>query len=359
MKKRWFMASICIALCLGSSMASAAQETSTLLQEGDLQALEPKWEWQKDYNGWKYINDRGTYKRNTWQKINGFWYYFDNDGYMATDWKKIGGIEYCFSESGELEVGWLYHEEEEKWHYYTEDGFAQKGWYQEKDGSWYWFSNKGEMVSSGYKNISGKRYYFFDNGQMAANQYVGLAYMDENGIRNRDRDIAIQGKKDSYTITPEVKEAFTEASKNIPRYWVKKFVDQGWQVLYYPNKKYFSAPVTGSGVYYVCHKLDTNYKKIKICNPSDLTEAFGEYIGYASGCYDRNSTAAIDLVMNRDSVDEFVYIPDYFEDDLVFYFGKLVGAYAGSPSTRSEMQKEAPEVTEILNNILYGQAKKE
>ncbi len=359
MKKRWFMASICIALCLGSSMASAAQETSTLLQEGDLQELEPKWEWQKDYNGWKYINDRGTYKRNTWQKINGFWYYFDNDGYMATDWKKIGGIEYCFSESGELEVGWLYHEEEEKWHYYTEDGFAQKGWYQEKDGSWYWFSNKGEMVSSGYKNISGKRYYFFDNGQMAANQYVGLAYMDENGIRNRDRDIAIQGKKDSYTITPEVKEAFTEASKNIPRYWVKKFVDQGWQVLYYPNKKYFSAPVTGSGVYYVCHKLDTNYKKIKICNPSDLTEAFGEYIGYASGCYDRNSTAAIDLVMNRDSVDEFVYIPDYFEDDLVFYFGKLVGAYAGSPSTRSEMQKEAPEVTEILNNILYGQAKKE
>jgi hypothetical protein len=356
-KKTWTKVLVCILLCLSYDMVSTAEETDGLVSKDQSLTLETRWSWQKDFDGWKYVDTVGAFKRNTWEHINDSWYYFDNDGYMATDWKTIKGMDYIFSETGEQETGWCYNEDEEKWHYYEKDGKAIKGWFQDVDGSWYWFSTKGEMVSSGYKNISGNRYYFFDNGQMASNQYVGLAYMDEKGVRNRDLDISVKAKKSSYSMPAEVKEAFTESSKNIPRQWVKKFTDQGWQVLYYPDKRYFSAPMTGSGIYYVCHKLDINYKKIKICNPSELAEAFGEYIGYASGSYKSNNKAATDLMMYRDSVDEFVNVPDYFSDDMTFYFGKLVGAYVESPYTRSEMEAAAPEAISILKSILYGQEK--
>lgn len=342
-----------IILSMGTVMTSMAAEETMQGQEKSSQETASDWQWKEDYRGWKYVNTAGKFRKNTWEEIKGYWYYFDHEGYMASDWTRIGGLNYCFSKTGELELGWCYNEDEEKWHYVREDGRAQKGWYQDGSGNWYWFTPKGEMTSSGYKNIAGKRYYFFDNGQMAANQYVGIFYMDENGQRNKKFDITIYGKKTSASVSSEAKEAFTEAVKNIPKEWIRKFHDQGWEIIYYPGKKYFSAPMTESGIYYVCHKLDTNYKKIKICQPEELTEAFGEYIGYASGCCGSTSRDATDLMMSRASVDEFVNIPNYFDDDMKFYFGKLVAAYVGSPSARGEMEETVPEVTEILKRILY------
>lgn len=355
MKKRWITAVIAgIALSAWSAMGSMASEEAEADSTEAFENLSHGWQWKEDSVGWMFVTEDGTYKKNCWEQIDGSWYYFDYEGYMCTDWTKIGGTLYLFDENGELQLGWCYNEDEEKWHYYNEDGTAQKGWFQDTSGSWYWFSSKGEMASTGYKYVSGGRYYFFDNGQMAANQYVGLAYMDENGIRNRNFDIVVEGSKGSSAITEERKDAFTEASKNIPREWVKRFISEGWEILYYPDKPYFSAPDTGNGRYYVCHKLDTTYRKIKICNPAELTEAFSEFIGYEYGCYEDQSQEATDLMMNKDQVDEFVYIPDYYEDDMEFYFGKLAGAYLGSASTRSEMEETAPSVTRILKKILYG-----
>ncbi len=352
--KEWMAVAACIILSIGSAMATMAEET--VIQKGtSSQAVLPEFKWQEDSNGWKYVDVKGKYKKNCWEEINGYWYYFDKDGYMANDWTRIRGVNYCFQETGELELGWCYDDDEEKWYYFNEDGTAKKDWYQDDDESWYWFSSKGEMASSGYKNIKGKRYFFFDNGQLAANQYVGLFYMDENGWRNKDFDIVKEGKGRSFSVSSEIKDGFTEALKNIPREWIKKFNDQGWQILYYPNKEYFSAPLTGSGTYFVCHKLDTNYKKIKVCKPEDMTEAFGEYIGYASGCYKNGNKDATDLMMNKVLVEEFVDMPDYFADDMTFYFGKLVSAYVGSNTARDEMDEAAPEVTDILKKILYSQ----
>lgn len=359
MKKRWLAAiSAGIFLSAGSIMSSMASENISQEQSSaiNLQEVSKQWQWKEESGGWKYTKKDGTYKKNCWEKIDGSWYYFAFDGYMSTDWTEIHGMEYLFAETGELQLGWCYNDEEEKWHYYNEDGTAQKGWFQDRDGSWYWFNPRGVMVSSGYKYATGGRYYFFDNGQMAANQYVGLSYMDENGNRNKEFDIVVQGKKKNDEITLEVKNGFTEASKNLPRDWVKRFTEKGWEILYYPDKRYFSAPNTGSGIYYVCHQVDTTYKKIKICDPSDLTDAFCEFIGYEYGCYDPACQEATDLSMNRALVDDFIYIPDYYSNDMKFYFGKLASAYLESPSTRLEMEEAAPEVTQILRKILYGQS---
>lgn len=353
MSKRWIAAAAGIILSLGGVMASQAEEAGILETGESQQATLSGWQWQEDSYGWKYVNDEGEFKKNCWEEIDGYWYHFDHDGYIAAEWTRIGGLNYCFRETGELELGWCYNDEDEKWYYFNEDGTVRKGWFQDDDGSWYWFSTKGEMASSGYKNILGKRYFFYDNGQLAANKYIGLFYMDESGQRNKEYDINIEGKGSSSSVSSEIKDAFTEAVKNIPEEWIRKFTDQGWEIIYYPDKEYFSAPLTGSGTYFVCHKLDINYKKIKICRPEDLTDAFGEYIGYASGCYENGNQDATDLLMSKDSVDEFVSIPDYYADDLKFYFGKLVAAYVSSAATRAEMQEAAPEVTEILNKILY------
>lgn len=355
MNKRWIAAASGIILSMGSIMTVNADEVVVQEESESQQQAALDWQWEEDSAGWKYVSAEGEFKSNCWEEIDGYWFHFDRDGYIATDWTRIGGVNYCFGESGELELGWCYYDDEEKWYYFNEDGTAKKGWYQDDSGSWYWFSTKGEMASSGYKNVSGKRYYFYDNGQLAANQYVGLFYMDENGVRDQEYDIKIEGKGSASSVSSEVKEAFTEAVKGIPREWISKFTSQGWEILYYPDKEYFSAPLTGSGTYFVCHKLDTNYRKIKICKPEELTEAFGEYIGYASGCYDNGSQEATDLYMSKISVEEFVDIPDYYEDDMTFYFGKLVAAYVGGSTTRAEMEEAAPQVTEILKEILYSQ----
>lgn len=354
MRKIWKAAAAGLFLSLAWLMVSVAEEPAegNTDQPDSRQEINEEWQWQEDYDGWKYKNTAGEYKKNCWEQIDGYWYYFNHDGYMASDWTKIGRTYYCFEETGELAVGWRFEEENEKWHYYHEDGTAQKGWYESEDGSWYWFSSRGEMASSGYKNIEGKRYYFLENGQLAANQYVGLNYMDENGQRNREFDILIEGKKNSSAISAETKEAITEALKDIPRHWIKDFNEKGWQILYYPDKEFFSAPLTGSGTYFVCHKLDTSYQKIKVCKPEALTAAFGEYIGYASGCYGDDSREGTDLFMNKDMMQDFVYVPDYYEDDIKFYFGKLVEAYLSGPAMKSEMESAAPEVTDILKSVL-------
>ena len=352
MKKRWLAVLFGMLLSFGLSMVSPAQEGAEQeeRQRADRQSF--SWQWQEDSGGFRYVNENGEQKTSCWEEIGGYWYYFDSDGYMANGWIRIGGVDYCFLESGEMAVGWYYDEEREQWFYFYEDGSVKKGWYEDEAGNWYWFSSKGEMMSSGYKSIGGKRYYFFDNGQLAANQYVGLFYMDENGRREKTYDVVIDGRGNTALVPAQVKEAFTEALKGIPRAWVKRFVESGWQIIYYSDKAYFSAPMTEKGVYYVGHKLDVNYKKIKICRPEELTAAFGEYMGYEVGCFKNGSKMATDLMMDQLFLSEFLGVPDYYREDVAFCFGKLMEAYLVRVSDREEMKEAALEVVREVEQIL-------
>lgn len=337
----------------GNSANGTSENTAGQVSEAD-SGNEVKGTWKQEDGGWRYYDEAGTYKKNSWEQIGGYWYHFGKDGLMAVGWQKIGGYNYCFRETGDLAIGWCYNDDDEKWYNFDADGTAKKGWFQDEDGSWYWFSTRGEMASSGYKSIDGKRYYFFEDGQMAANQYVGLFYMDENGQRDKRYDIVIEGKSKESSVASETKEEITAALEHIPRGWIKYFVDHGWEILYYPDKEYFSAPESDGSTYYVYHKLDTSYRKIKFCKPEGLTQAFGEYIGYAADCFDSDSQFAVDLAMNKGNVDEFVDVPDYYTNNMQFYFGKLVEAYLSDNDTRTAMEADSPQVCEILRKVLYA-----
>ncbi len=311
------------------------------------------WHWQEDGSEWKYINNDDTYKRNCWEKIGDYWYHFDRDGYMATGWTKVNGYQYLFRDTGDLAIGWCYNDEREKWYYFTPEGELTKGWFLDDDGSWYYFTTRGEMSASGDKIVDGLKYHFLENGQMAANQYVGLNYMDKNGQRDKKHDIVIQGKKKESSLTSEEKEEITKALQNIPRNWIDYFISHGWEIVYYPDKQYFSAPTSGNGQYYVYHKLDTSYRKIKFCKAEDLTAAFGEYIGYAADCYNSDKEDAQDLFMYRGYINDYLYIPDYYDDDMQFVFGELVEYYVNDPDIKEQLRESAPMVCEILDRVLY------
>lgn len=310
--------------------------------------------WKEENGSFRYYSQDGTYKKNTWAKIGGYWYYFDWDGYMATGWTSIAGYNYCFRDTGDLILGWCYNDDREKWYYFNPDGTAKKGWFHDKDGSWYWFSSWGEMVSSGYKSIDGKRYYFMDNGQMAANQYVGLLYMDVNGQRDKRYDISLEGRDKDATVPLDTRNAITEALKNVPREWIQYFVSHGWKILYYPDRDYFSAPESDGSLYYVYHKLDTSYRKLKFCKPEALTEAFGEYIGYAADCYGQDGDFAASMADNKGNIDNFVDVPSYYLNDKQFYFGKLVAAYLSGKDTKRAMEADSPGVCQVLRKVLYA-----
>ena len=53
-------------------------------------------------------------------------------------------------------------------------------------------------------------------------------------------------------------------------------------------------------------------------------------------------------------MDEFVDVPDYYTNNMQFYFGKLVEAYLSDNDTRTAMEADSPQVCEILRKVLYA-----
>lgn len=339
MKKRCFvLAAAAVVLCMsGMGMMS-----------GKSLAAEPGW--SSDMMGWTYQREDGTVPKNEWQQIDGSWYYFDREGIITTGWKTIGNEAYFFTNSGDLARGWCYNSSEERWYYFNEDGTRKTEWMFFED-NWYYFNSRGQMVSDGYTTINGERYYFYDDGRMAANKYVGTFYIGDNGLRDPSHDIKVEGKKDG--IPSDEKDGITQAMANIPSSWVKDFLDNGWEIIYYTDKEYFSAPDSGDGIYYVKFKLDTSYRKLKLIDPDCLIQGFGEYIGYASGVYDNDSQDGADLMMEQHAIADLIDLPSYYAGDIQFYFGSLCKSYLEFGVNR-EFQEKSPIIYEILNKILYS-----
>lgn len=196
--------------------------------------------------------------------------------------------------------------------------------------------------------IDAHKYYFYENGQLAANQYVGLMYYDENGVRDRRYDITINGDR-----KPDVdeKERITKAMAEIPREWIRKFNESGWELMYYTDKNYYSAPMTDQGIYYIYYRTDTYYKKLKFTKPEQLPMAFGEYVAWATGndADENQFMADYSRYLMESSLAQG--LPSHFDGDSAMLFGNLFANYC-DPDIRADMQRISPEFLDMIETTL-------
>lgn len=246
-------------------------------------------------------------------------------------------------------ANWYYSQKNHHWYYYDEGRIVHTGWLF-YEGDWYWFDSEGWMEANGPANIDGTQYYFFGNGRMAQNQYIGLKYYNQDGQYQESGDIRVIGDEKP---DQEDRDMITDSLYEVPREWFAQFEKDGWQMMFYKKKSYFAAPNTDLGIYYVHHKLDTRYKKVKFTDTDALLQGFGEYVGYASGCYDKGNPQMEILWSEQMVLNHILNIPDYYSGDVQFYFGRLFAAYLDVESRKS-MEEMAPRVCQVMGDILHS-----
>lgn len=258
------------------------------------------------------------------------------------------GSAFAMEAPGNGGSDWYYSDKDHHWYYYDEDKNPHKGWLQ-YEGEWYWFDQYGWMADGGSLAVDGVPYYFFVNGHMAWNQYIGLKYYNGDGQQDEENNIRVVGSENP---TSEDKDLITDYLYEVPRTWIAQFIKDGWQFMFYKKKNYFAAPSTNMGIYYVYHSIDTHYKKAKFTETDSVLEAFGEYVGYAAGCYKEDDSRMQELWNDYNALQNILEIPDYYANDAQFYFGKLFACYLDG-ETKDDMVRNAPEACEILEEILH------
>lgn len=258
------------------------------------------------------------------------------------------GEAYAMSAPGGGGANWFYSDKDHHWYYYDEGQEPHTGWLK-YEGEWYWFDPSGRMADGGSLVIDGLTYHFYVNGHMVWNQYIGLKYYDGDGQQDGEHDIRVIGTE---SPTSEDRDLITDYLYEVPRSWIDQFVKDGWQLMFYKKKKYFAAPRTDMGIYYVYHSVDTHYKKAKFAEADAVLQAFGEYVGYAAGCYEEGDLRMQALWNDYKTLHGLLEIPDYYSSDDQFYFGKVFAAYLNG-DTREEMQRSAPGACEVLEEILH------
>ncbi len=115
-------------------------------------------------------------------------FYFASGGAMATGWRWVDGTYYYFAGGGAMRTGWLY----ENGIYYYLDPSEGTTAEPNKKGSMFtglhqigkdtfFFAGGGAMVT-GWQWIGDKCYYFAGGGAMVKDAWVGIYYVDENGV---------------------------------------------------------------------------------------------------------------------------------------------------------------------------------
>ncbi len=127
--------------------------------------------WQQDEQGWRFMQNNGTYAANAWGRINGFWYYFGENTYMQTGWIFVGEQWYYLSQApesiGKMQTGPVHDVATDRWFYADDSGAIQTGW-QYIEESWRYLDPASEGV----------------RGAMVTNQWVDGRYLDAQGKWN-------------------------------------------------------------------------------------------------------------------------------------------------------------------------------
>lgn len=259
-----------------------------------------------------------------------------------------GFSSYGMEGPGDQDVRWVYSQKDYHWYFYETEETPHTGWLQHH-GEWYWFDDAGRMAEGGFRDAGGGRYYFFINGHMAWNQFVGMKYYGQDGQNDPAHDVRLFGRE---TVTSEQKDLFSDYLYQVPRSWIARFMEEEWQMMFYTSKKYFSAPDTDRGIYYVNHNVDTHYRKLKFTHVDAVLQGFGEYVWYSAGLSRKNHVLMEQLWKEEPGLAGILEIPDYYASDSKFYFGKLFAAWLDGEK-REKIWMAAPETGRILDEILH------
>lgn len=337
MKKRW-MAAAAVGLCLMFGCYGAA-----FAAEGT---------WLTSEQGWHYQKADGSMAGTGWEDIGGEWYYFEK-GTMQTGWIKIGSQRYYLMENGALAHGWQFCDENSAWYYYDNKGNLKTGWLLD-DGEWYWFNSNGALNTSASKDINGERFYFDEDGTLRANEYRGFKYIDWEGRLNPDYDITaedLKGKKKG--VDSDEKDEIGDEINELPKGWLKKFVDDGWKFIYCPEKEYFSSArfEDGGERYYIRYKLDSYRKTLRFTEKDAIKMGFGEYIYLTARTELREEGFTDEVSWNLDEVRNITELPEYYDQDYQTVFGVLFARYIDETYT-DDMKSNMEDIARILEKVI-------
>lgn len=162
--------------------------------------------WNKNDEGWWWMENDGSYPKSAWKYIGAYWYWFDERGYMVTGWKELGGIWYYFHSSGRMLTGWQ--QIGGIWYYFDENGHMLEGTWLE-DGDYIYYLKLGGHMAIGRTNIDGEDYFFNEDkncqpiGSMFLNHWItddgNKYYLKDSGKMAKNETLEIGGKKYSFS----------------------------------------------------------------------------------------------------------------------------------------------------------------
>lgn len=133
-------------------------------------------------NRYHYVQDNGSYLKNSWKKIGDYWYYFDGNGNMVVGWKTISGKRYYFNTAGKMVTGWATISGSR--YYFDKSGVMATGT-KTVDGKVRQFGTDGK-ATTGWKTVDGKKYYYTDGAYATGWKTIGgYAYYfgNDGGMR--------------------------------------------------------------------------------------------------------------------------------------------------------------------------------
>ncbi|MCR5370719.1 MAG: N-acetylmuramoyl-L-alanine amidase family protein [Clostridium sp.] len=328
----------------GIRFTAALAALVSLLVPSAAFAGEPAGTWEETGKAWRYRTEDGSWLTKSWLFDGGKWYYFDSFGEMVTDQTRIDGQYYFFHSDGSMASGWLLDYDRNDWYYADENGAFHTGWLSSGP-DWYWFDARGRLYDGTRHMIDGKLYDFYPNGKLVSDNYKELRYYNADGVHMAERDITVYGERRPYD---REKEQITEVCSEIPSSYIRLFHQKGWELMFYTDKAYFSAPATDQGIDYVRYKLDKNYKKLKFTDPAALRLGFGEFIALMMT---EETDVLADYYRYLDGSELAAPHSSWYEEDPDRQFAAMFDDYC-TPAIRADWRRTDPAGVEKLERLL-------
>lgn len=220
-----------------------------------------------------YVNSDGKLAKNEWKDVKGIDKYYGDDYFRIIDGFAIAKNTNISTKS----------DIDTYWSYIDKDGeLIKDAWIEDKNvNKWCYADENGILLSNTWKTDNGEDYYFDKDCYMVTNDFVdGTYYVDENGKKVKNMEIAIQGTTYAF-------DANGKSNKKV----IAKMENANWKVNTYSDsyQKFIS------GKYY----YDTTFLNSKSYTSYNTTRYYASVIIDSSSAriYFRNRITKKDVTL--------------------------------------------------------------